>query len=344
MSDNQKRLEGLNDGDERILGSGAGPNQAPSAQTGAPTGSETNAEKLAKLQAGQSLAATTSSPATPSGGPTRWGTAGSTPVTMPAIAAHKKRNGILIAAGGFAVLLIAIGLAVINSGSGDATSGETGSNSVAPASQGTLVEAPVAVDRSSADLFEKPASIPDTVARVTASTALLYCAGSDGDYQGSGFVLDPSPLTGSSQPIIVTNEHVVADCESPVEVVIDERTYQGTVHDTDKDMDLAIIDVDGLTATPLKAALDPQIGQWVMTLGAPEGITGTSSFGTITNYKAAEYFITTDAVIGQGSSGGPLLNSREEVVGVNSAYIPESSGIAIAMSLRGLCVSLLTCK
>jgi S1-C subfamily serine protease len=247
---------------------------------------------------------------------------------------------LLIAAGGLAVLLIAIGLAVTNAGSGDTTSGEAGPNSVGPASSGTVVEPPVETDQAPSDLFEKPTSIPDTVARVTASTAFLTCSDNDYDYQGSGFVVNPSPLTGSSQPIIVTNEHVVADCATPLDVLVDGQTYQGTVRNADKEMDLAIIDVQGLSATPL----DPQIGEWVMTLGAPEGITGTSSFGTITNYKADEYLITTDAVIGHGSSGGPLLNSREEVVGVNSAYIPESSGIAIAMSLRGLCVSLLTCR
>jgi S1-C subfamily serine protease len=201
---------------------------------------------------------------------------------------------------------------------------------------------PVAPVEGDETLFGPPSSYPELIAKVKASTVVIDCPLG----QGSGFVLDVSTLTGQDVPVIVTNQHVVEGCEGQNQLTITAQsgTFAGTSVATDKDFDLAIIEVPGMNLPALKLAEGSQVGEWAMAFGAPLGISDTASFGYITNVKPDEYLITTDAVLGPGNSGGPLVNNRGEVLGVNSAVFVEANGIGIAMPPEGLCVSLLTCR
>ncbi|MCJ7694237.1 MAG: trypsin-like peptidase domain-containing protein [Anaerolineaceae bacterium] len=160
-----------------------------------------------------------------------------------------------------------------------------------------------------------------------------------GTAQGSGFVID-------KQGHIVTNFHVV---EGAVSLEVDFssglKTY-GEVIGTDLDSDLAVIKVDvnanDLTPLPLGDSDQARVGQTVVAIGNPYGLSGTMTVGIVSArgrlldsirqtadgmYFTAGDLIQTDASINPGNSGGPLLNLNGEVIGVNRAIRTESSSL-----------------
>ncbi|MHB1126001.1 MAG: S1C family serine protease [Bacillota bacterium] len=171
---------------------------------------------------------------------------------------------------------------------------------------------------------------------------------------GSGFVYDP-------RGYIVTNEHVVSG-GSEVEVVFPNgKSYQGKVVGSDRLSDLAVIKIidppTGLTVLPLADSDNVQVGQTTIAIGSPLGSVPDVGFGlnkapTVTKGIVSavdrtmpvmskkdpqvrefqvDHLIQTDAPINYGNSGGPLLNSRGEVIGVNTAIAPETQGIGFAI-------------
>jgi len=154
--------------------------------------------------------------------------------------------------------------------------------------------------------------------------------------QGTGFVID-------RQGHIVTNQHVVADAEKiEVDFPSGLRAW-AEVLGTDLDSDLAVLKVDvpadQLVALPLGDSDQVQVGEMVIAIGNPFGLSGTMTSGivsaigrTLDSERAAPGgqpfssgdIIQTDAAINPGNSGGPLLNLRGEVIGVNRAIRTES--------------------
>jgi serine protease Do len=146
--------------------------------------------------------------------------------------------------------------------------------------------------------------------------------------QGSGFVI-------SKDGYILTNNHVVAGA-SLVEVqLLDGRVLQAKIIGTDKHTDLAVlkIEADNLSILKLADSEKVEVGEWVVALGNPFGLShsltagivsakGRSSVG-IANY---ENFIQTDAAINPGNSGGPLINLDGDVIGMNTAIYSRSGG------------------
>ena len=159
--------------------------------------------------------------------------------------------------------------------------------------------------------------------------------------QGSGFLI-------TSSGYIVTNAHVVSQIDTnAVEVVnadsvtvrlFSEEEYEATIVGVDIGTDLAVLKIDSgydLPHVPLGNSDHARVGEWVMALGAPFGLTNTVSAGIVsakgrarigglTGSSAYQDFIQTDAAINLGNSGGPLVNLRGEVIGINTAII--SSG------------------
>src|SRR5262249_33495346 len=139
--------------------------------------------------------------------------------------------------------------------------------------------------------------------------------------QGSGFVID-------REGHILTNYHVIAQAEQ-VEVTFSTRKkYKAQVVGVDPSHDLAVIRI---TAPSLQPAVlgDSKgliVGQKVYAIGNPFGLSGTMTRGIVSSIRAIEApdgtriddAIQTDAAINPGNSGGPLLNSRGEVIGINS--------------------------
>ena len=176
-----------------------------------------------------------------------------------------------------------------------------------------------------------------------------------GDALGSGFVYD-------KQGHVITNFHVV-DGATTTEVDFSSGfRARGTVVGVDKDSDIAVIKVDApdteLHPLALGNSSDLQVGQTVIAIGNPFGLNGTMTVGIVSALGRTEssqhsvdgggFFsmadiIQTDAAVNPGNSGGPLLNTNGEVVGINRAIItnssnasgqPTNSGIAFAVSVN----------
>jgi S1-C subfamily serine protease len=150
--------------------------------------------------------------------------------------------------------------------------------------------------------------------------------------QGSGFVID-------KQGHVVTNQHVVATAESVNVTMRDGSRYDATVVGSDPSTDLAVIKVDApaskLTPLGLGDSTAVRVGDAVIAIGSPFGLDGTVTAGIVSalgreveapNKFAIDNTIQTDAAINHGNSGGPLLNLKGEVIGVNAQIRSESGG------------------
>ncbi len=143
---------------------------------------------------------------------------------------------------------------------------------------------------------------------------------------GSGVVL-------TADGYIATNNHVVADAaENGIEVIFDEKVqYKAKLIGTDPSTDLAVIKVDarGLVPAALGNSENVHVGEWVLAIGNPLGLTSTVTAGIVSaigrniniiqDQYGIESFIQTDAAINPGNSGGALLNMSGEVIGINTA-------------------------
>ena len=143
---------------------------------------------------------------------------------------------------------------------------------------------------------------------------------------GSGVIISPDGY-------IVTNNHVVQDA-TKIEVVLnDKRSYEGTVVGTDASTDLAVIRIkeSNLPFLTYGNSDELQIGEWVLAVGNPFNLTSTVTAGIVSakarninilgtpDGTSIESFIQTDAAVNRGNSGGALVNTRGELVGINAA-------------------------
>jgi len=160
--------------------------------------------------------------------------------------------------------------------------------------------------------------------------------------QGSGFVLDKAGH-------VLTNYHVVARANRGIEVMLsNKRRYAAKVVGTDRVHDLALLQIDAPNLEPVTLADSSglAVGQKVYAIGNPFGLSGTMTRGIISSIRSIrgsegaliEDAIQTDAAINPGNSGGPLLNSRGEVIGINTMIASngadQSSGIGFAIPVN----------
>jgi S1-C subfamily serine protease len=158
---------------------------------------------------------------------------------------------------------------------------------------------------------------------------------------GTGFILD-------KEGHILTNFHVVRDAQK-VEVTLSNRKkYKADVIGRDPAHDLAVVKITaaGLTPAVLGDSRSLLVGQKVFAIGNPFGLNGTMTRGIISSIRPVETpngpsiddAIQTDAAINPGNSGGPLLNSRAEVIGINSMIVTggseQSSGVGFAIPIN----------
>ena len=144
---------------------------------------------------------------------------------------------------------------------------------------------------------------------------------------GSGVII-------STDGYIVTNNHVVEGADDLTVTLNDNQEHSARIIGTDKTTDLALIKIDGknLPAITIANSEDLKIGEWVLAVGNPLGLNNTVTAG-IVSAKArslgannVESFIQTDAAINAGNSGGALVNTRGELVGINAMlYSPTGS-------------------
>lgn len=138
---------------------------------------------------------------------------------------------------------------------------------------------------------------------------------------GSGFVFDPAGY-------ILTNNHVVDGASAVIVTFADGSVYNASIAGRDKDSDLAVLKVDAGHPLPyVKFGDSPKmrVGDWVLAIGNPFGLAGSTSAGIVSALHRQigdttyDDFIQTDAAINRGNSGGPLFNLAGQVIGVNSA-------------------------
>lgn len=145
---------------------------------------------------------------------------------------------------------------------------------------------------------------------------------------GSGVIID-------SKGIVLTNRHVVSGADKVTVHLSDGRVYEATDIKTDDRTDLAVVRIKG--ADKLKAARmgntgSLEVGDWVLAIGNPFGLSETVTAGIISakgrglGLTDREDFLQTDAAINPGNSGGPLINLNGEVIGINTAISSRSGG------------------
>jgi len=145
---------------------------------------------------------------------------------------------------------------------------------------------------------------------------------------GSGVIV-------SEKGYILTNNHVISGSEDIHIVLSDKREFSAKVVGTDAQTDLAVIQIeaDNLPVARLGDSDELEVGEWALAIGSPFGLEQTVTAGIISakgraNMRIAEYedFIQTDAAINPGNSGGALINTKGEVIGINTAIESRSGG------------------
>ncbi|HZH05894.1 MAG TPA: trypsin-like peptidase domain-containing protein, partial [Lautropia sp.] len=134
---------------------------------------------------------------------------------------------------------------------------------------------------------------------------------------GSGFII-------SNDGYVMTNHHVVDGADEIYVTLTDKREFKAKLIGSDQRTDVALVKIDSTDLPSLKVG-DPnrvRVGEWVLAIGSPFGLESTVTAGIVSakGRETGDYlpFIQTDVAVNPGNSGGPLLNMRGEVVGINS--------------------------
>ena len=173
-----------------------------------------------------------------------------------------------------------------------------------------------------------------------------------GPGNGGGFQRPaPQPRTGfgsgviiSSDGYIVTNNHVIEGADEISVTLNDNKSYSAKLIGTDMETDIALIKIDGkgLPVIPFGDSDRLKVGEWVLAVGNPFNLTSTVTAGIVSakgrgnvfpggaNNRAmkVESFIQTDAAVNPGNSGGALVNTKGELVGINTAIYSETGNFA----------------
>jgi serine protease Do len=156
---------------------------------------------------------------------------------------------------------------------------------------------------------------------------------------GSGFIIN-------KEGFILTNAHVVFGSQDIKVTLDDGRIFPGEIRGIDTIKDLAVVRIkaSGLPVPEMAKNENLKIGQMAIAIGSPLGLVGgpTVTAGVVsalnrsiqTEVTFMEGLIQTDAAINPGNSGGPLINSKGEVIGVNSSVIPFAQGIGFAIPIQ----------
>jgi serine protease Do len=143
---------------------------------------------------------------------------------------------------------------------------------------------------------------------------------------GSGFILDSSGY-------ILTNAHVIEGATNIYVTLTDKREFKAKLIGSDPRTDVALVKIESkdLPKLPIGDSSKVRVGEWVLAIGSPFGLDNTVTAG-IVSAKGRETndsitpFIQTDVAINPGNSGGPLINTRGEVIGINSQIYSKSGG------------------
>ena len=147
--------------------------------------------------------------------------------------------------------------------------------------------------------------------------------------KGSGTIID------ANQGFIVTNFHVIERADEIKVRLMDGREYQGHLLGRDPATDVALLRIDArdLAALPIGNSRDARVGDVVIAIGNPLGLEATATMGmvsairrTTVGYRNFEGYVQHDASVNSGSSGGPLVNLKGEMIGINTAIVSPVAG------------------
>jgi len=149
--------------------------------------------------------------------------------------------------------------------------------------------------------------------------------------KGSGVIID-------KEGYILTNEHVIRDANEIQVTLLDGRKFKGKVVGFDRMTDIAVVKIPAhnLPTARLGNSDKVRVGDWVIAIGNPFGYSHTVTCGIISakgrslrdldDRRVLEGLLQTDAAINRGNSGGPLVNLKGEVIGINTAIVPSAEG------------------
>ena len=189
-----------------------------------------------------------------------------------------------------------------------------------------LISSGVNLVSSTSTIERSPDSVAGLSARVLPSVVSIETISSDGGSTGSGFVIDPNGY-------LLTNNHVLAGALTIKVMLNDGREFAAKILGRDESYDLAVLKISatGLKALQFGDSDKVQVGDPVIAIGSPLGLSGTVTQGIISaknrpvtagDNNSSTSFISalqTDAAINPGNSGGPLVDATGAVIGVNSA-------------------------
>jgi serine protease Do len=142
---------------------------------------------------------------------------------------------------------------------------------------------------------------------------------------GSGFIIE-------SNGLILTNAHVVEGANTIYVTLTDKREFKAKLLGMDKRTDVAVVKIEArdLPKLPLGDSSRVRVGEWVLAIGSPFGLENTVTAGIVSakSRDTGDYlpFIQTDVAVNPGNSGGPLLNTAGQVIGINSQIFSRSGG------------------
>ena len=144
---------------------------------------------------------------------------------------------------------------------------------------------------------------------------------------GSGFIVSPDG-------VILTNAHVIGDATDVSVKLTDRREFKAKVIGIDQPSDVAVLKIPAtnLPTVTLDLADDVKVGQWVLAIGSPFGFENSVTSGIVSakyrsfGEKSYVPFIQTDVAVNPGNSGGPLINAKGQVVGINSQIYSQTGG------------------
>jgi S1-C subfamily serine protease len=207
------------------------------------------------------------------------------------------------------------------------------------------------------DLYVAPVDLAGFIGTVEESIVEIVCFGT-----GTGFAYDLAVEDSEYKTVVVTNYHVVSDClddPSAMEIYTYdqyETPAKYRVRGVDEENDVALLEIVEELPILYGSEFFAQRGWWTMVIGNPVDATfeneedwptlfNATTFGQI-SYVLDDYFNYTSATINGGNSGGPLLNSRGEVIGINTqAGASTEYGVwNVAFDMEVLCKNLITCS